>query len=235
MQNLKAAFSSVTTWQDEYLWAKGGEFENLMVNYLPTQPGQNYKEGPIHWISAMSLGLLWCEGSIQEKAEILFKTSNPKGENQEKITWNDDELKAVLSTIITFSTIRSLMYYFRDKMNSKTKQYINTPERRKAIAAMVVSDDDNSKGLIFLIFPLDKGNTISREDFIMAVQSTKCSWIFDRSDIRYKMDNQFMDQALLDNVVNQREAEYWKLETEYQPSPRGIRENSMAPLSPKDM
>ena len=100
---------------------------------------------------------------------------------------------------------------------------------------MVVSDDDNRKGLIFLIFPLDKGNTISREEFIMAVQSTKCSWIFDRSDIRYKMDNQFMDQALLDNVVNQREAEYWKLETEYQPSPRGIRENSMAPLSPKDM
>ena len=81
------------------------------------------------------------------------------------------------------------MYYFRDKMNSKSKSYINTPERRKAIAAMVVSDDDNRKGLIFLIFPLDKGNTISREEFIMAVQSTKCSWIFDRSDIRYKMDN----------------------------------------------
>ena len=60
-----------------------------------------------------------------------------------------------------------------------------------------------------------------------AVVASKCKWIFDQQDIRYKMDNGFMDEDLLNEVSSMDEAEYWNLKDEYQPSSRGNTEQSM--------
>lgn len=72
LKEMKEKFKDLEGWNAEELWVPHSDFENLMENYLPMYPNQNFKEGPIHWISAMSLGLLWCQGTDQEKAEIMF-------------------------------------------------------------------------------------------------------------------------------------------------------------------
>ena len=119
----------------------------------------------------------------------MFATCNPKGESQKKISWNDDEMTSVLHNILTFATTRMLMFHFRSSMSAKTKKYINSPERRKAIAAMIVSEDSSARGFIPLLFGDQGVPTISKEQFITRIQQDKLSWIFDRYDIRYKMDN----------------------------------------------
>ena len=142
------------SWQDKDLWQSGGDFENLLVNYLPSQPKQNIEEGPINWISVMSLGLLWCEGEPEERADVMFKTCNPQGENQASIAYTDDEMKIVIDTIIQFATTRALMFHFRDKMSLSAKKAINSYQRRRACFAQRASevDDEDKQGFIMLMF-----------------------------------------------------------------------------------
>ena len=118
----------------------------------------------------MSLGLLWCNGPLSERAEVMFATCNPKGESQKKISWNDDEMSAVLHNILTFATTRMLMFHFRSNMSAKTKKYINSPQRRKAIAAMIVADDADRKGFIPLLFGDPGITSITKDQFITKIQ-----------------------------------------------------------------
>ena len=60
---------------------------------------------------------------------------------------------------------------------------------------------------------------ISAEEFKQNLQSSKCSWIFDRYQIRKRQDKYFMDDELLDEVLQGLAIE---VPIDYEPSPRGI-------------
>ena len=58
----------------------------------------------------------------------------------------------------------------------------------------------------------------------------ECAWIFDPKDIRLNMDSNYMDENLHNIVLNMMEAEPWHLQTEYLPSPRGVRDHGNVPI-----
>ena len=56
-------------WDDYRLWAEGGDLTILLRWYMP----DSNSDGLVSYTSAMSLGLLLCNGSVYDKAKILFQ------------------------------------------------------------------------------------------------------------------------------------------------------------------
>lgn len=61
-------------------------------------------DGQVEKNSIIALGLLWCEGSLKDKAEVVFKLLNPPGQQQDHISANDKEWDLVFDRIIYLAT-----------------------------------------------------------------------------------------------------------------------------------
>ena len=49
--------------------------------------------------------LLWCDGTIEEKAEVLYQLVNPPDENSDKIKQNDKEWEYIIQYICLIATV----------------------------------------------------------------------------------------------------------------------------------
>ena len=56
-------------WDDNSLWAEGSDLTILLRWFMP----DSNSDGLVSYTSAMSLGLLLCNGSVYDKAKILFQ------------------------------------------------------------------------------------------------------------------------------------------------------------------
>ena len=56
-------------WDDNRLWAEGSDLTILLRWYMP----HSTSDGLVSYTSAMSLGLLLCNGTIFDKAKIIFQ------------------------------------------------------------------------------------------------------------------------------------------------------------------
>jgi hypothetical protein len=64
---------------------------------LNSLPGSG--EGNVDKISLLALGLLWCDGNIKDKTDVLFGIINPPGQSQDNVTASDKEFMVLLETI----------------------------------------------------------------------------------------------------------------------------------------
>ena len=71
---------------------------------------------------------------------------------------------------------------------------------------MIFSDHEDCQGFICTLFSDEEGhevNKLSRERFTACLQESKCSWIFDADEIRFKLDSMFMEEDLHEYVMTQ--------------------------------
>jgi hypothetical protein len=68
-QMAKKFRSKYADWDDNRLWAEEGDLTTLLRWYMP----DSTSDGLVSYTSAMSLGLLLCNGTIFDKAKIIFQ------------------------------------------------------------------------------------------------------------------------------------------------------------------
>ena len=91
-----AASLSTPAWAGKF--GEGTDL-NKMLESLP-----NSSNGNIDKISLMALGLLWCDGGIKDKCDVLVGIINPPGQSSEKISCNDKEMMALLEAIFLIAS-----------------------------------------------------------------------------------------------------------------------------------
>ena len=150
-------------------WAgKFGEGTDLnkMLESLP-----NSGSGSVDRTSLMALGLLWCDGGVKDKCDVLVGIINPPGQASEKISASDKEFIALLESIFliaswwsedtteTLNPGSSMKRFFADE--SKTK---------RVVQAIIRNEDDTEKpGFIDSIFGCE--SVIKRAEFVQAMSN----------------------------------------------------------------
>ena len=118
LDELKGFFNKETdchTWQkfwDEAADNKNSLFVKLLTRYLPNglNSGMTKK---ISVISLICLGILWCDGSIREKAIALFETINTPEKN-DILAFDDKDIKIVFDTL--FELVVKLEEFHKDEL-----------------------------------------------------------------------------------------------------------------------
>lgn len=81
-------------WNREELWVPNSEFRRLLKG-LPETEGLD-----LSLVSVQCLGLLWCQGSLNDKSEELFALINGREQATDKVKCNDKNWVLVLSTLL---------------------------------------------------------------------------------------------------------------------------------------
>ena len=59
---MEKSLKHLSQWNKAEVWNPIGEFVYMLLNVLPKTEFTNLKQGPINKLSAMALGLIWCDG-----------------------------------------------------------------------------------------------------------------------------------------------------------------------------
>lgn len=70
-------------------------------------------DGMLSYTSMMALGLLLCQGSIYEKAKILYQLVESNNNSQSTVFRKDEYLSLLVFTMIEFATTNAMQYYLR--------------------------------------------------------------------------------------------------------------------------
>ena len=91
-----AAALSTSAWAGKF---GEGQPLNALLESLP-----NSGSGLVDKISLQALGLLWCDGGVKDKTEVLFGIINPVGQAQDGVTASDKEFKMLLESIFLLAS-----------------------------------------------------------------------------------------------------------------------------------
>jgi len=165
-------------------WAgKFGEGTDLnkMLDTLP-----NSGNGVVDKVSILALGLLWCDGGLKDKCDVLMGIINPPGQADEKIANNDKEMIALLDTIFLIASWwTEETAAWLNPGNSMKRFFADEEKTKRVVNAFVNIDDDGEKqGFIDTMFGCE--STVKRHEFIMTMNG-KMKWFFKSKEIRDRM------------------------------------------------
>lgn len=71
--------------------------------------------------SVLTLGLFWCQGNTENKADLLFELINPPTQSQVKIAFNDKDMDPALQLLMTIASHTIIEFIYRGDPEQLTK------------------------------------------------------------------------------------------------------------------
>ena len=136
--------------------------------------------GEMDLTSLICLGILWCSGSIAEKANSLYMVvKNPS--SGDRVSFEPDAWEQLIPKLIYIASVYT--YEQVEQFESLRFEYDETLIQL-AIPILQNSEDD---GLILKIFGEDEDLMLTKHEFINKMESEECRWILDPASIRKKL------------------------------------------------
>ena len=133
-----AAALSTPAWAGKF--GEGSDLNKLLES-LP-----NSSNGNVDRISLMALGLLWCDGGIKDKCDVLVGIINPPGQADEKIAATDKEMMALLDTIFLIASWwTEETTAWLNPGNSMKRFFADEAKTKRVINAFINNEDDSEK------------------------------------------------------------------------------------------
>lgn len=181
---------------------KGQPLHQLLISL----PGCS--EDKLNTESLVILGLVWCAGNLDDKAQGLMDVVNPPGQAQDSFAANDKDLPGAVEKLVNIQTIWTLK---QCKMFAETKnpdqdeipeaeQLTNVfkyglssdeedqEKMKQAVELMQHSEDDdpNLAGFTWALFGYEPKFT--NAEYMKEIEEKKNRWIFLPMEARLKMD-----------------------------------------------
>lgn len=174
----------VGTLHDPKIWEQGTNLHRLLSYYLPQQK----REAQVTINGLMSLALLYCAGTTQEKVKTIDDMLNYKHNIiSDEFKCSTFELQKIIECIMEFIVIRKVL--FRDKIEPFGPEYKLKISRSKVMIKKLTMGESPKveyRGFFTSIF--SDGNTVVKKDFLKKMKDPTCSWIFDAKKIESKLN-----------------------------------------------
>ena len=130
-----AAALSTPAWAGKF--GEGTDLNKLLES-LP-----NSANGNVDRTSIMALGLLWCDGGVKDKCDVLAGIINPPGQADEKISANDKEMLALLDTIFLIASWwTEETAGWLNPGNSMKRFFADEEKTKRVVRAFIKNEDD---------------------------------------------------------------------------------------------
>jgi len=168
-------------------------------DWLLQLPGS--EDGAISCVSLLLLGVFWCQGCDFDKAEVIIECLDQK--KRDSIDKLESNWAAVVETLLFIATIFMLKNYCKHT-DFELPEEFDEETTLRAITAMRIStlEDDTGlfdrTGLEALVF--GPNQTLSKKRLLQKLMSNDCNWLFNDSEIRYRLQSNFLSEDILREV-----------------------------------